>query len=55
MSDIYLPGVKSRFNTEKLIEDLMKVERIPRDRAEKQIETFQTEKGYWQELGRRIS
>jgi flagellar hook-associated protein 2 len=33
----------------------MKVERIPRDRAEKQIEDFRTEKGYWQEVGRRIS
>ncbi|MDR2471819.1 MAG: flagellar filament capping protein FliD [Treponema sp.] len=54
MSDIYIPGVKSRFNTETLIEDLMKVERQPRDRAEKQIETLQTEKGYWQEMGRRI-
>ena len=55
MSDVYIPGVKSRFNTETLIEDLMKVERIPRDRAEKQIETYQEEKGYWQEVGRRIT
>ncbi|MDR1143815.1 MAG: flagellar filament capping protein FliD [Spirochaetaceae bacterium] len=54
MSDIYIPGVKSRFNTDTLIEDLMKVERIPKDRAEKQIETLQTEKGYWQEIGRRV-
>ena len=55
MSDIYVPGVKSRFNTEKLIEDLMAVERIPRDRAAEQIETYQAEKGYWQEVGRRVS
>ena len=55
MSDIYVPGVRSRFNTEKLIEDLMKVERIPRDRSEKQIETYQAEKGYWQEVGRRVT
>ncbi|MDR2766777.1 MAG: flagellar filament capping protein FliD [Treponema sp.] len=55
MSDIYVPGVKSRFNTETLIEDLMKVERIPRERAEKQIETLRSEKGYWQEVGRRIT
>jgi flagellar hook-associated protein 2 len=55
MSDIYIPGVKSRLNTDTLIEDLMKVERIPKDRAEKQIETLQTEKGYWQEIGRRVS
>jgi flagellar hook-associated protein 2 len=55
MSDIYVPGVKSRFNTEKLIDDLMKVERIPRDRAEKGIENLETQKGYWQEIGRRVN
>ncbi|MDR3146317.1 MAG: flagellar filament capping protein FliD, partial [Treponema sp.] len=55
MSDIYVPGVKSRFSTDKLVEDLMRVERLPRDRAEKNIETFRTEKTYWQDLGRRIS
>ncbi|MDR2079222.1 MAG: flagellar filament capping protein FliD [Treponema sp.] len=55
MSDIYVPGVKSRFNTEKLIEDLMKVERIPKERTEKNIENLETEKGYWQEIGRRVN
>ncbi len=55
MSDVYIPGVQSRFNSDKLIEDLMKVERIPKERAEKNIENLQNEKGYWQEVGRRIS
>ncbi|MDR0623508.1 MAG: flagellar filament capping protein FliD [Treponema sp.] len=55
MSDIYVPGVKSRFNTEKLIEDLMKVERIPKERTEKNVENLETQKGYWQEVGRRIN
>ncbi|MDR1507758.1 MAG: flagellar filament capping protein FliD [Treponema sp.] len=55
MSDIYVPGIKSRFNTEIIVEDLMKVERIPRDRAEKDIETFQTQKTYWQDIGRRVN
>ncbi|MDR2258967.1 MAG: flagellar filament capping protein FliD, partial [Treponema sp.] len=55
MSDIYVPGVKSRFNTEKLIEDLMKVERIPKERTEKNVESLETQKGYWQEVGRRIN
>ncbi|WP_010255556.1 flagellar filament capping protein FliD [Treponema primitia] len=54
MSDIYVPGVKSRFNTDKLIDDLMKVERVPRDRVERRVETLQTEKTYWQEMGRRM-
>ena len=55
MSDIYVPGVKSRFNSEKLIEDLMKVERIPKERTEKNIENLETEKTYWQEVGRRVN
>jgi flagellar hook-associated protein 2 len=55
MSDIYVPGVKSRFNTEKLIEDLMQVERIPKERTEKNIENLEAEKGYWQEVGRRMT
>jgi flagellar hook-associated protein 2 len=55
MSDIYIPGVKSRFDTETLVENLMKVERIPRDRTEKNVETLESQKTYWQEIGRRIS
>jgi flagellar hook-associated protein 2 len=55
MSDVYIPGVKSRFNTEKLIDDLMKIERVPKERTEKNIENLETQKGYWQEVGRRIN
>jgi flagellar hook-associated protein 2 len=55
MSDVYIPGVKSRFNTENLVEDLMRVERIPRNRVEKDVENLQSQKTYWQELGRRMS
>ncbi|MDR2797788.1 MAG: flagellar filament capping protein FliD [Treponema sp.] len=55
MSDIYVPGLKSRFDTEKLVEGLMKVERIPKERSEKQVEHLQAEKTYWQDLSRRMS
>jgi flagellar hook-associated protein 2 len=55
MSDIYIPGIKSRLNTEKIIEDLMKVERVPRDRAAENLERLKTEKTYWQDLGKRIT
>ena len=55
MPDIYVPGIKSRLNTEVIVEDLMKLERIPKDRAEKTVESLETHKGYWQELGRRIT
>ena len=55
MSDIYIPGIRSRLNSEKLIEDLMKVERVPRDRAAENLERLENEKTYWQDVGRRIT
>jgi flagellar hook-associated protein 2 len=55
MSDVYIPGVKSRFNSEKTIEDLMKLEKVPRDRVQKNVDTLQVQKDYWQEVARRIS
>jgi len=55
MSDVYIPGVRSRFNSEKIIEDLMNLERVPRDRVERNIETLQLQKGYWQEVSKRIT
>ena len=54
MSDIFVPGLRSRFNTERLVEDLMTVERIPRDRTERNIESLESRKTYWQSLGRRM-
>ena len=55
MSDIYIPGLRSRFGSEQIIEDLMRIERIPKDRAESNIEQIELEKSYWQELSRRTS
>jgi len=55
MSDVYMPGIRSRFNSEKIVEDLMKLERIPKERTERNIENLQTQKGYWQEVGNRIA
>ena len=55
MPDIYIPGIKSRFNSEKIIEDLMALERVPKDRAEKNIEQLETQKSYWQDIGRRTN
>jgi len=55
MSDIYVPGVRSRFNSDQLIEDLMSIERIPRERAQNNIDSLQIQKGYWQEVGRRVN
>jgi len=55
MSDVFIPGVRSRFNSDQIIEGLMNVERIPRDRTQRNIDNLQIQKGYWQEVGRRIN
>jgi len=55
MSDVYIPGVRSRFNSEQIVEDLMRLERIPRDRTVSNIENLQIQRTYWQEVGRRIN
>ncbi|MCL2806400.1 MAG: flagellar filament capping protein FliD [Treponema sp.] len=55
MSDIYIPGIRSRFNTDQIVEDLMSIERIPRNRVQTNIDTLQIQKSYWQEVGRRIN
>jgi len=55
MSDVYMPGVKSRFNSEKIIEDLMKLERAPKEKTEKKIDEQQARITWWQDLGRRVT
>ncbi|MDR0322872.1 MAG: flagellar filament capping protein FliD [Treponema sp.] len=55
MSDVFIPGVRSRFNSEQTIQDLMRLEQVPRDRVQSNIENLRTQRGYWQEVGRRIT
>lgn len=55
MSDVTIPGVTSKYDTQKLIEDLMKVERIPKTRAEDQLKSLQKEKTVWLDVNRGIS
>ena len=55
MSDVFMPGVKSRFNSEKLIEDLMRLERVPKDRTEKNIENLENRKTWWTDFGRQVN
>ncbi|MDR1072843.1 MAG: flagellar filament capping protein FliD [Treponema sp.] len=54
MSDVYMPGVSSRFNTDRIVEGLMKIERVPRDRSEQEKERLQAQKIYWQDVNRRM-
>lgn len=53
MSDISIPGVNSKYNTEKTIEGLVKAESIPLERMEKALEGFESNKKLWQDVKRR--
>ena len=55
MSDINIPGVSSRFNTDKMIERLMEVERIPLTRLEDQLAVYKNKKNYCQDINRSIT
>lgn len=55
MSDITIPGVTSKFGTDKMIEGLMDVERIPLRRLEDQKETYIEQKKVWQDMNLTLS
>jgi len=55
MSDVTIPGVTSKYDTQTLIEGLMKVERIPRDRAAERLEEVKLQKTVWLEFSRKLS
>lgn len=51
MSDISIPGVTtSKYGTDKLIEGLMKVERVPRDREQRQLDEYKEQQSVWRNL-----
>ena len=55
MSDISIPGVNSKYGTDKMIEGLMDAERIPLRRLEDQKETYGEQKEIWQEIKATLS
>ncbi|MBN1699876.1 MAG: flagellar filament capping protein FliD [Spirochaetales bacterium] len=55
MSDITIPGVTSKVDTAKIIDALMDVKRVSLERMEKDVETYQEDKSYWQEINRKLS
>jgi flagellar hook-associated protein 2 len=54
MSDISIPGVSDRYNTTKLISDLMEVEKVKLNRMEESVTNMETEKQIWQDVNRRL-
>jgi flagellar hook-associated protein 2 len=55
MSDISIPGVNSKYGTDKMIEGLMDVERIPLRRLEDQKETYEDQKKIWRDINLALS
>ncbi len=55
MSDISIPGVTSKINSDKIIEGLMKVERIPLERLEEKNELSKKQKQTWLDLNRKLT
>jgi flagellar hook-associated protein 2 len=55
MSDISIPGTGSdKYGTQKLIDGLMKVARVPRDEAADRIKSLQTQKVVWLDFNQRL-
>ena len=55
MSDISIPGTgNDKYGTQKLIEGLMKVARIPRETAADKVKTLQSQKTIWLDFNQRL-
>jgi flagellar hook-associated protein 2 len=52
LSDISIPGVSSKYNTTKLVEDLVAAERIRLTRMEEDVESLETTKSTWRQVNR---
>lgn len=52
MSDISIPGVSSKYNTTKLIADLVAAERIRLTRMEEDVKSLETTKSTWRQVNR---
>lgn len=55
MSDISIPGVSSsRFNTDQMVEEIMKAERAPVRRLENRVDRMETERSVWRDFSRQV-
>ena len=55
MSDISIPGVSSsRFNTDQMVEEIMKAERAPVRRLENRVDSMETERTVWRDFSRQV-
>ncbi len=55
MSDLSIPGVTDKYNTQKIIDALMTAKREPLTRMQKELELEQQRKTAWQDVTRKLS
>ena len=55
MSDLSIPGVTNKYNTEKSIQALVETERVPLKRLEADRETLQGQRGAWLALNQKMT
>ncbi len=55
MSDISIPGVSSKYQTDKLIDAIMNAERVPLNRMEDRKDEFAEQKKAWTTVNQRLS
>ena len=55
MSDISIPGVSSNLQTDKMIEKLMELERVPLVRLEDDLARMEEQKNVWRDVSRNLS
>ncbi|MBN1410236.1 MAG: flagellar filament capping protein FliD [Spirochaetales bacterium] len=55
MSDLNIPGLNSKYDTQKIIKALMDVKRVPLENMKKDVEEFKDTKEIWHELNLKLS
>ena len=55
MSDLSIPGVTDKYNTQKIIDALMAAKREPLTRMQKELGVEQQKKTVWQDVTRKLS
>ena len=56
MSDLSIPGVgTSKYGSDKIVEALMKAERVPRERAATELKGYEDQKSVWLDMSRRLT
>lgn len=55
MAGLNIPGVTDQYKTNETVEKLMKIERIPLTREEKQLESYKDQKDAWRDINTKLS